>query len=81
MRHVVGVEIAQPVAEDHGEGEGEEDDEGGGEEGVAPVQQTHHRDCEQKTQGYIQVPTTTSLSLHSAVRILLTNCQNVSNKL
>ena len=58
MSHVVGVEIAQPVAEDHGEGEGEEYDERRGQERVAAVQKTHHRDCEQQTQRYIQVPTT-----------------------
>ena len=81
---VVGVEIPQPVGEDHREGEGEEDDEGRGEERVAAVQQAHHGDCQHDAQRYIQVPTTVqhhhSIYLQSADRILLTNWQNVSTK-
>ena len=58
---VVGVEVPQPVGENHGEGETEEDDEGRGEEGVAPVQETHHGHCQHDAQCDVQVPATHSI--------------------
>ena len=73
---VVGVEIPQPVGEDHGEGEAEEDDEGRGEERVAAVQQAHHGDCEHDAQCDVQVPATLTLDHQPSV------CrENSSNKL
>ena len=73
---VVGVEIPQPVGDDHSEGEAEEDDDGRGEQGVAAVQQAHHGDCEHDAQRYVQVPATPSLYISSLPRE--SNWQNVS---
>ena len=53
---VDGVEVPQPVREDHSEGEREEEDERCGVEGEAPVQQTEHRHSQQQTQADVQVP-------------------------
>ena len=55
-RNEVCVEIPDPVRDQAGEGEGEEDDQEDGVERVAPVQQTQHGNEQEEAKGDVQIP-------------------------
>ena len=59
----VCVEIPDPVGDQDGEGQGEEDDQEDGVQGVAPVQETQHGDEEEQAQGDVQIPDDTRADL------------------
>ena len=52
----VDVEVPDPVGDQHGEGEGEEDDQGGGLQRPAALQQRQHGHQQHHPQADVQVP-------------------------
>lgn len=59
-RNEVCVEIPDPVSYQDSKGQGEEDDQEDGVQGVAPVQETQHRDEEEEAEGDVQIPDDTT---------------------